>query len=792
MSSDWERLESIVARASELDPDSRTKFVEEETQGDNALREEALAILEAGLADDAFLDPIIERTELPPGTQIGPFRIQRPIASGGMGVVYEATQESPARVVALKTMRADVISSMALARFQHEIEILGTLTHPGIAEIYQAGVHASVPWFAMEYVPDALPLVRFCREHQKPRADRIALVADVADAIHHGHVRGVMHRDLKPDNLLVGRDGRVRVIDFGVAGVTDPDLRLNTLQTSTGSIVGTLAYMSPEQARGESGDARSDLYSLGVVLYELLTGAHPIALSAKDFLSSARRIVEDPPTRPSAHDKALRGDLEAILLRALQKDPERRYASADALGNDLRAYLDRRPVSARSPSLVDHARSFVRRNRLLMGSITAITLALLAAAGVSIAFGIRSRRAESKALKSERTARAERDRAEQLLSQSLKQSLDATFDAVPAIHSLPGGAEAAGRVMKTTIDNLEALHRTSDGDERILVALAEAYAKLGDIQGNQFYAHLSDAKGAATSYERAIALLRKLDKAHGLKEATKRRAGLLEVIVLRKSTELHPGPLSDDARARLSRALELATSLASGTAPGRSAESQLALIQLRLAHDRMINDDFDAAAVLARRGVAIHEKHLSAPGDKTWNVELLAAALGRLGRIQVHQGRLREAETSYDRALSLIESLPHDEQLRLGKRRINLWMKRGWLARKQRDFKLAQRLVERAKTLATSRYKQDPKNPGRSIELCTTLSEWVITAEEQHGPSSEGTPPDEARARARAAADLVESLAPKSSRMIPMFAKPFREYAEGKQKAGALMGAFGR
>ena len=333
--------------------------------------------------------------------QIGPFRILGVLGEGGMGRVYEAEQDQPRRIVALKVIRPGIASAQGLARFERESQVLGRLQHPGIAAIYQAGTadtgDGTQPWYAMELVRGRT-LLDYAQEHALSARDRASLMARVCDAVQHAHQKGVIHRDLKPGNILVDETGQPKVLDFGVARVTDGDLQA-TLRTDVGQLVGTLPYMSPEQVQAEPSeiDTRSDVYALGVVLYQLLTGRLPHAIDRRSIPEGVRAIVEDDPTPMSSIDRTLRGDLETIAGRALEKERDRRYASAAELAADLRRFVADEPILAHAPSTLYQLRKFARRNRVLVGGVVAVIVVLAAGLVASLTQAYRATRAERQA-----------------------------------------------------------------------------------------------------------------------------------------------------------------------------------------------------------------------------------------------------------------------------------------------------------------------------------------------------------------------------------------------------------
>lgn len=318
---------------------------------------------------------------MPRHERIGSYKLLKKIGEGGMGVVYLAEQEQPRRHVALKILKPG-INPGALRRFEHETRALARLQHDGIARIYQAGQFGegdqARPYFAMEFI-DGRPLTVFADSQSLGIRQRLSLMVGVCRAVQHAHLHGVVHRDLKPANILVEKSGQPKVLDFGVALVGDDEQMRQTQQTAVGQLIGTVQYMSPEQAEAEPDkiDWRSDIYSLGVICHELLSGRRPHDLAGQSALSAIRIIREEEPTPLSALDKMFRGDLSNIVAKALDKNKDRRYQSAADLAADLERYLHDEPITARPAGRIYKFRKFAKRNKGKVGLAVVSFLALV-------------------------------------------------------------------------------------------------------------------------------------------------------------------------------------------------------------------------------------------------------------------------------------------------------------------------------------------------------------------------------------------------------------------------------
>lgn len=423
------RFEEVFSDALEQAPELRASFLDRACGEDTALRAEVEALLSADSSASGFMEsPACDsswvglpsgetaRQEIPPGTRIGSYSVIRYIATGGMGSVYEAIQDQPRRTVALKVLRAGLTTPKDIRRFQFESDLLGRLQHPGIARIYEAGMHddgtRSVPYFAMEYLPEACSIVEHARRRGLSIAERMELMAQVCDAVHHGHQKGVIHRDLKPGNLLVSCEPdhapAVKVIDFGVAVAMDAD-RQATLRAEYRELAGTLEYMSPEQVGGDDGemDTRSDVYSLGVILYELLSDARPFDLSGMALAEALRTILESRPPALEEIRPELRGDPATIVAKAMAPEKANRYQSAAELAADLRRYPRNEPIAARPFSRVYYVRKFIARNRALVLGVVLAALGLVAGSSVAVWKAIEATRQRNR-------AQAEAQRAEQI------------------------------------------------------------------------------------------------------------------------------------------------------------------------------------------------------------------------------------------------------------------------------------------------------------------------------------------------------------------------------------------
>lgn len=395
---DYQQIKDLFAEVSRLDAGRRGAFLDARSPTPSVRREVEALLAYDGEPDDHLKTPALgigptrlrrlaeqDRPSEPPPERLGQYRIVRALGEGGMGVVYLAEQERPRRFVALKVIRRGLATPSLVRRFEHEAELLGRLRHPGIASVLEAGVASTptgpVPFLAMELV-EGPTLTEYARQAALSTEARVQLMVKACAAVHHAHQRGVIHRDLKPGNILVDLSSghpEPKILDFGVARAVDKDHGVTSVQTAGGQLIGTLAYMSPEQVSGDvrDVDVRSDVYALGVVLYQLLAGRLPFDLSSKSIPEAARIIRDDSPQRLTGIDRTLAGELQVIVAKAMDKDRARRYQSAAELSSDLERFLRGEPIAARQDSALYVIRKYIRRHKVLSTLATALVLSVV-------------------------------------------------------------------------------------------------------------------------------------------------------------------------------------------------------------------------------------------------------------------------------------------------------------------------------------------------------------------------------------------------------------------------------
>ncbi|HEX2271678.1 MAG TPA: serine/threonine-protein kinase, partial [Pyrinomonadaceae bacterium] len=426
------------------------------------------------------------------GTRIGPYRILHEIGRGGMGAVYlaERDDEHYRQRVAIKLIKPGLGGDNIRRRFRNEMQILAELNHPNIARLFDGGqTDEGLPYLVMEYV-EGNPINHYCNEHQLSTEQRLKLFSTVCAAVQYAHQHLVIHRDIKPGNILVTADGVPKLVDFGIAKLLDngngafsPDV------TATAMPFMTPQYASPEQLRAESVTTASDVYSLGVVLYELLSGLTPYRFKSRIPHEMARTICEDEPERLY---KRLHGDLDNIVSMAMRKEPQRRYATAEQLAEDIQRHLTGRPVRARQDTFSYRAGKFIRRQRVAVAAAAIVALTLLV--------GIIATTWQA------RVARAERARAESRFNEVRQLANSIVFEVHDAIHNLPGSTPARSLIVQRGLKYLDSLAKDAAGDRGLQRELAGAYEKLGAVQYTPSVAHLGDLPGALESHRKAAAL----------------------------------------------------------------------------------------------------------------------------------------------------------------------------------------------------------------------------------------------------------------------------------------------
>ncbi len=376
---DYQRVREIFHAAFAVEGNDRRDVLDSLCAGDQDLRVRVERLLDAQGATLGVEMPSKTLADGPP--EIEGYTLRRLLGTGGMGAVYEAVQAQPRRRVAIKVISSGVLSEQLLKRFEREADALGRLAHPGITQVHEYGLieseHGARPFLVMELVEGAR-LDEYADRSKLSVEGRLELLARLCDALHHAHDRGVVHRDLKPANVLVTPGGQPKILDFGVARFTGHDARLITLQTETGQLLGTAAYMSPEQteANPDAIDARSDVYTLGVLLFELLTGRLPHDVQRVPLFDALRMIREDDPTRVTEVEPRISSEVSTIVEKSLERDPARRYQSAESLGADIRRYLASEPILARPPNTLYQLQKFARRNKPVVVATCVVVIAL--------------------------------------------------------------------------------------------------------------------------------------------------------------------------------------------------------------------------------------------------------------------------------------------------------------------------------------------------------------------------------------------------------------------------------
>ena len=762
------RVLALVGEALDLPPGERMAFLQAHGGADASLRQEAASLLRYQQTDSHFLeqpafmiDPEVWQGtlqgELRPGDVLGDCRVESLLGEGGMGEVYLAKDTILGRQVAVKLLKRHLGDEVSGRRFRHERRVLAGLTHPGIARLYGAAVSPQGRgYLVMEYV-EGERLDRYCDAHGLGVPARLALFRQVCAAVSHAHQHLVIHRDLKPANVRVTPEGEPKLLDFGIAKLleTDPTTEAGLPTLTLGDAM-TPEYASPEQLRGEPITTASDVYSLGVILYELLTGQRPYQLSSRRPDEIVRAICDTEPPRPSTvlgrqktEDRRQKtgeqssdgrrspaqawtrrllafasdllpsafcllpspwGDLDNIVAMAMRKEPARRYASVAQFSEDLRRHCDGLPVQARRDTLGYRAGKFVRRNKV---GVTAAVLVVLALVAGLVATTLEARRADRRFEDVHRLAKS------------------ILFELEPQIANLPGSTEARGTLVRRAREYLDGLSREAGNNRDLRRELAAAYAKVGDVQGNPNVSNLGDLKGSLASYRRAQELLQSLVKAdprdapsrHALADNDERLGDILwwsdqtagALANYRQSLTLRRTLLAEEPRSVEYRKGYTSVLLSLGDVAEWNSQTADALADYRLA--------FPVLQTLAR----------DAPGDTEAQVNV-ARCLSRIGVVQKDATDYAAAAGTFAQAEQIIEPLvrqnPNDHSARLEQWFIAFSECEALVNQKALDRALetAPRMVAMIDALV----RQDPKNTQLQHNLAnshTYYGEGLIQAE---------------------------------------------------------------
>jgi eukaryotic-like serine/threonine-protein kinase len=523
----WQQVKSVFHRALELAPDQRSSFLDHFCTSDASLRQEVESLLASDQeACSGFLELGSSCATLREGTKLGAYEVQSLLNSGGMGVVYRAIRADGQyrQQVALKIVRADLGGELSLAKFRNERQILATLDHPNVAKILDGGTtEGGTPYFVMELI-EGSPITQFCDQHNLSIQDRLKVFRTVCSAVQYAHQHLVVHRDLKPSNILVTANGTPKLLDFGIAKILRPNPAEQNV-TAAGLLMMTPEYASPEQLRGEPITTATDVYSLGLILYELLTGCHPFRAHGNMPHEVARGVLEMEPKKPSAAlrqketqklgeqgnsasppafggahgasvDKLSRlvsGDLDSIVLKTLRKEPHDRYNSADQLSEDIRRHLERLPVLARKGTLSYRGSKYLRRHKVGLASVALVFVMLLAGIAATV--------------REARIAQRNEIRAEKRFNDVRKLANSLLFDIHDSVKDLPGSTPARKMIVQNALQYLDSLSSEAAGDDPSLQReLATAYERVAEVQGDYIFFNLGETENALRNYQKALSL----------------------------------------------------------------------------------------------------------------------------------------------------------------------------------------------------------------------------------------------------------------------------------------------
>ncbi|MGE0812481.1 MAG: protein kinase [Vicinamibacterales bacterium] len=651
----WQRLQSLFTDLVDEPADRQQAAVAALAADDASLAAELGRMLAAsGSAAHDLNDVVragsalVDAAASAPARAFGRYRVVGEIGRGGMGVVYEAVSDDEFRQrVAVKV--APFAGTPELAqRFALERQILARLEHPNIARFLDAGTEGGHPYVAMEFV-DGEPVTTYGRSRALPVAGLVALFRPVCAAVQYAHQHLVVHRDLKPSNILVTADGVPKLLDFGIATILEPGA---VPGATLGAVTWTPDYASPEQVAGQPVSTQSDVYSLGLVLYELLTGQPAQRADTSSPLALTRSVCDVDPPPPSVRAAAdgrtaiarqLRGDLDTVVMTAIAKDPARRYGTAAALAEDLDRALRGEPIHARPHTAWYRARKFVARNRV--AAVAALVVALsLGAGAASTAYQAR--------------------RAERRFQQVRALANAFVFDVHDRIATLPGATSARKAIVETALTYLENLREEATGDASLARELAAAYEKVAGVQGHPLQANLGDPAGALVSYARAGELLAPL-AARGDRPAIL----ALGAVEMRSGQVLRARGDGAGAIAAFERARTLGEQ-ADRARPDRDSANLLGELYSDIARWARDSRDTERANEAAERAMTYAERLVALDGGDARARDGLATALNALGSARLVSSRLGEAADAFRRGIEVREALvaasPRDVDLRRG------------------------------------------------------------------------------------------------------------------------------